>query len=144
MNENEIIQKAFDDIQREEKLSSENIEKKQKEIKKETNKLIKIFKNIDPNIYNIAKNLIEEAAFMSVTLKENRKYIEEHGVKEYYMNGKGQFGYKESVESKNYNTMIKNYSNVIKQMIEFLPKEEKKNAGEDLLKFLASGKKWTI
>ena len=37
--------------------------------------------------------------------------------------------------------MIKNYSNVIKQMIEFLPKEEKKNAGEDLLKFLASGKK---
>ena len=38
------------------------------------------------------------------------------------MNGKGQFGFKESVESKTYNTMIKNYMNVIKQLNEMLPK----------------------
>ena len=57
------------------------------------------------------------------------------------MNGKGQFGYKESVESKNYNAMIKNYTNVVKQIIDFLPKTEKKNAGEELLKFIASGRK---
>ena len=55
------------------------------------------------------------------------------------MNGKGQFGYKESVESKNYNVMIKNYANIVKQLVDFLPKEEKKGAGEDLLKFIASG-----
>lgn len=141
MDEDEAIARAFDKVQNEEKITPEQFEKKKKEIKKEINKLTKIFKKIDVNIYNIAKNLIDEAAFMSVTLKENRKYIEEHGVKELYMNGKGQFGYKESVESKNYNTMIKNYSSVIKQLIDFLPKEEKKNAGEDLLKFIASGKK---
>lgn len=141
MDEDEAIARAFNKVQNEEKITPEQFEKKKKEIKKEINKLTKIFKKIDVNIYNIAKNLIDEAAFMSVTLKENRKYIEEHGVKELYMNGKGQFGYKESVESKNYNTMIKNYTSVIKQLIDFLPKEEKKNAGEDLLKFIASGKK---
>ena len=81
---------------------------------------------------------------MSVTLEENRKYIEEHGVKEIYMNGKGQFGYKESVESKNYNAMIKNYTNLTKEIINFLPKSEKKGAGEDLLKFIAGGNKWII
>ena len=37
------------------------------------------------------------------------------------MNGKGQFGYKESVESKTYNNMIKNYMSVIKQLNEMLP-----------------------
>ena len=141
MDEDEAIARAFNKVQNEEKITPEQYEKKKKQIKKQINKLTKIFKKIDVNIYNIAKNLIDEAAFMSVTLKENRKYIEEHGVKELYMNGKGQFGYKESVESKNYNTMIKNYTSVIKQLIDFLPKEEKKNAGEDLLKFIASGKK---
>lgn len=141
MDEDEAIAKAFENMQNEEKITPEQLEKKKKEVKKEINKLTKIFKKIDQNTYEIAKNLIDEAAFMSITLKENRQYIEEHGVKELYMNGKGQFGYKESVESKNYNTMIKNYSSVIKQLIDFLPKEEKKNAGEELLKFIASGKK---
>ena len=122
-------------------ISQEELEKKKKEIKKEQNRITKIFKNVDKDVYDIAKNLIEEAAFMSATLKENRKYIEEHGVKEFYMNGKGQFGFKESVESKNYNAMIKNYTNLIKQLIDLLPKSDKKNAGEDLLKFIASGKK---
>ena len=141
MDEDEAIAKAFDNVQNEEKITPEQFETKKKEVKKEINKLTKIFKKIDQNTYNIVKNLIDEAAFMSVTLKENREYIEENGVKEFYMNGKGQYGYKESVESKNYNTMIKNYSSVIKQLVDFLPKEEKKNAGEDLLKFLASGNK---
>jgi hypothetical protein len=141
MDEDEVLLKSFQNEQKEEKLSAEQIAQKRKEIKKEKNKLSKIFKKIDTNTFNIAQNLIDEAAFMSVTLKENREYIEEYGVKEFYMNGKGQFGYKESVESKNYNAMIKNYSNVIKQLIDFLPKEEKKSAGEDLLQFIASGKK---
>lgn len=141
MNQDEEVENASNMLKNDEKITPEEYAKKKKEIKKEINRLTKVFKTIDINAYNIAKNLIDEAAFMTVTLKENRKYIEEHGVKEFYMNGKGQFGYKESVESKNYNTMIKNYSNVIKQLIDFLPKDEKKNEGEALLKFIAEGRK---
>ena len=37
--------------------------------------------------------------------------------------------------------MLKNYMSAIKQLIDLLPVDEQKNAGEDLLKFIASGKK---
>lgn len=140
MNKEESISKSILD-ENEKIITEEEIEEKKKKIKKERNKLLKIFKDLDKNVLTLVQNLIEEMAFMSVTLSENRKCIEKKGVKELYMNGKGQFGWKESVESKNYNAMIKNYTNVVKQLVDFLPEKEKKNAGEDLLKFIASGKK---
>lgn len=142
MNKEEVLSKTILDENNNEKLTKEQLEEKKEKIKQQKNKLSKIFKQLDKNTFSLVQNLINEVAFMSVTLEENRIYIEEHGVKELYMNGKGQFGYKESVESKNYNTMIKNYTNVVKQLVDFLPKDEKKNAGEDLLKFIASGRKW--
>lgn len=141
MNKEEVLSKTILDENNNEKLTKEQLEEKKEKIKQQKNKLSKIFKQLDKNTFSLVQNLINEVAFMSVTLEENRIYIEEHGVKELYMNGKGQFGYKESVESKNYNTMIKNYTNVVKQLVDFLPKDEKKNAGEDLLKFIASGRK---
>lgn len=141
MNKEEVLSKTILDENNNEKLTKEQLEEKKKKIEQQKNKLSKIFKQLDKNTFALVQNLINEVAFMSVTLEENRIYIEEHGVKEMYMNGKGQFGYKESVESKNYNAMIKNYTNVVKQLVDFLPKDEKKNAGEDLLKFIASGRK---
>ena len=122
-------------------MSENQLKEKKAKIQKQKNKFNKIFKQLDKDTLGLVQNLIGELAFMSVTLEENREHIEKYGVKELYVNGKGQFGYKESIESKNYNIMIKNYSNVVKQLVDFLPKDEKKLAGEDLLKFIASGKK---
>lgn len=141
MNEDEIISASVLEENRNEKLSSEELATKRNKIKTLKNRFNKLFKQLDKPTFLLVQNLINELAFMSVTLEENRQYIEEFGVKEIYMNGKGQFGYKESVESKNYNAMIKNYTNVVKQLVDFLPKEEKKSVGEDLLKFIASGNK---
>lgn len=95
-----------------------------RQITTEKNKLLNIFKDCDNNIKKIATPLIENASYMKVELAHLKKYNIENGIKEFYMNGKGQFGYKESVESKTYNTMIKNYMNVIKQLNEILPKEK--------------------
>ncbi len=139
MNEDEIISNSILENSQKEKLTEEQLEEKKKKIKKQQNKFKNLFKQLDKDTLELVQNLINELAFMSVTLEDNRKHIEEYGVKELYMNGKGQFGYKESVESKNYNVMIKNYANIVKQLVDFLPKEEKKGAGEDLLKFIASG-----
>lgn len=139
--EDEMVSASVLEENRNEKLSYEELAVKRKKIKTLKNKFNKLFKQLDKPTFSLVQNLINELAFMSVTLEENRQHIEEFGVKEIYMNGKGQFGYKESVESKNYNAMIKNYTNVVKQLVEFLPKEEKKSAGEDLLKFIASGNK---
>ncbi len=95
-----------------------------RQITTEKNKLIKIFKNRDENIRKIANPLIENASYMKVELSHLKKYNIKNGIKEFYMNGKGQFGYKESVESKTYNTMMKNYLSVIKQLNDMLPKGE--------------------
>ena len=141
MDTEKNISAAILDENKEYKLTETELKEKREKIRKTTNELKKIFCKLDKNTLKLVENIIQELAFMSVTLEENRKYIEEHGVKEIYMNGRGQFGYKESVESKNYNAMIKNYTNLTKEIINFLPKSEKKGAGEDLLKFIAGGNK---
>ena len=124
-----------------EEISAGALIEKNKKIKKEKQKLKKVFNKIDKNKQVIVEKLIDNVAFMSITLDELKEDIKKHGVKETYMNGNNQFGFKESVESKTYNTMLKNYMNAVKQLIDLLPDDEKKNAGEDLLKFIASGKK---
>lgn len=123
------------------KLSGQALIEKNNKIKKEKQMLEKIFKKIDKNKQKIVEKLIDNVAFMSITLDELKEDIKKYGIKEEYMNGKNQFGFKESVESKTYNTILKNYMSAIKQLIDLLPIDEQKNAGEDLLKFIASGKK---
>lgn len=113
----------------------------EKRIKVEQNKLKKLFKDIDESKKKLVEKLIYNGAFMSVKLEDLIKYINENGIKEEYKNGENQFGYKESVEIKTYNTLIKNYTNIVKQLTDLLPDEQKKNAGENLLKFIASGNK---
>ena len=105
-----------------EKRSTKEISEFNRQITTEKNKLLNIFKDSANNIKKIAAPLIENASYMKVELSYLKKYNIENGIKEFYMNGKGQFGYKESVESKTYNTMIKNYIAVIKQLNEILPK----------------------
>ena len=124
-----------------EKIDEQLLIKKNSKIEKERQKINKIFAQMDKNKRTIVETLIDNVAFMSITLDELKEDIKTYGVKETYMNGSNQFGFKESVESKTYNTMLKNYMNAVKQLIDLLPEEEKKNAGEDLLKFIASGKK---
>ena len=102
--------------------SKAEIAKYKQMITSEKNKLTKMFKDCDNNTKKIVVSLIDNASYMKAELYHLKQYNIQHGVKEFYMNGKGQFGYKESVESKTYNNMIKNYLNIIKQLNEMLPK----------------------
>lgn len=120
------------------KLPLSDIEARNRKIKEEIEKLEKLFEKIDPSRKSLAEKLINNAAYMSVELEYLKKHNVEYGIKEVYMNGANQFGYKESVESKTYGTMIKNYSNIIKQLNDMLPPTESKvdeddfdNFGED-------------
>lgn len=106
-------------------ISEEQLKNKEKMITKEKNRLNKLFKKLEKNDKELSVKLIENSAFMVVTLEELRNTIKEKGVKEIYMNGKGQYGFKESVESKTYNTMIKNYMNIMKQLNDMLPIDNK-------------------
>ena len=74
------------------------------------------------------ESLVDEAAFMAASLYELRKIINEKGYTEEYQNGANQKGIKKCSEVEIYNTMIKNYSAIIKQHTDLLPKEQEKNA----------------
>ena len=105
----------------------------------ELEKLNKIFQNIDDDKKQVVGGLIENAAFMADELQKLRIYITEHGCTETYQNGANQFGKKKSSEADMYNTMIKNYTSVIKQLLEQLPKG---SGEEDELMGFIKGKKW--
>ena len=119
----------------EEGLSGQALIDKNKEIKKEINRLKKLFKELPENKKKMSERLIENAGFMSITLEDLRKDIIKYGVKETYVNGKDQFGFKESIESKTYNNMIKNYMNIIKQLNDMLPQEKKIDEKDEFDRF---------
>lgn len=118
-----------------EKQDSDLIVQKNKAIKKELNRLKKLFKDLPENKKKISEKLIDNAAFMSVSLEELKKDIILYGVKETYVNGKEQFGFKESIESKTYNITIKNYMAIIKQLNEMLPEDKQINEDDEFDKF---------
>lgn len=121
-----------------EKISGQELIDKNKKITKETNKLKKLFKELPENKKKMAEKLIENASFMSITLDELKDDIKLYGVKETYVNGKDQFGFKESIESKTYNTMVKNYMNIIKQLNDMLPEDKKINEDDEFERFNGS------
>ena len=118
-----------------EKLSGQALIDKNNKIRKETQKLKKLFNDLPDNKKKMAEKLIENASFMSITLDELKEDIKVYGVKETYVNGKDQFGFKESIESKTYHTMIKNYMNIIKQLNDMLPEEKQINEDDEFERF---------
>lgn len=112
-----------------------------KEVKKrskELNKLKKIFKDIEPSKRQTVEKLISNAAFMAESLDELQEIIREKGFVEEYQNGANQFGIKKCSEVEIYNTMIKNYSSVVKQLVDLLPSGAA-SGSDELLDFI-SGK----
>ena len=102
---------------------------------KELNKLKKIFKDIEPGKQKTVEKLISNAAFMAESLDELQEIIREKGFTEEYQNGAHQYGVKKCSEVEIYNTMIKNYSSVIKQLVDLLP-DDAANSGDELLNFI--------
>lgn len=108
-------------------------EDKERLIKKEKNKLNKIFKNINKDRLKVVEKLIDSASFMSVTLHDLEEKINKNGTISKYKNGENQYGTKKSPEVEVYNTMVKNYTSVIKQLLDQLPQSESdplKDGGE--------------
>lgn len=117
------------------KITGKALVEKNQKIKKETQRLKKLFKELSDNKKKMAEKLIENASFMSITLDELKEDIKVYGVKETYVNGVNQFGFKESIESKTYNTMVKNYMNIVKQLNDMLPEQKQINEDDEFDKF---------
>lgn len=119
----------------------QKLDKMQKDrlIKAELRKLNKFFQNIPEDRQKIIKGLKEQAAFMYATLMELQEIMNTEGPVELFEQGKQKM-LREHPASKVYNSMIRNYSNVIKQLLELMPTEEKKAAEDELLAFIKKAK----
>ncbi len=115
-------------------------------IKKEKERLTKIFENMDPNKAKIVEKLIQEAAFQAATLDETREIIKKTGVVEEYQNGANQKGVKKSSAVEVYDKLVNTYSRIIRQLCDMLPVvepgvKEEKDPAEELLDYISEMKR---
>lgn len=113
---------------------------REKKINDEIKRIKKLYKNLEKNKIKVVEGLVAEAAFMKLSLEELREDLFENGMTELYENGP-QVVNRERPETKIYATIIQRYSNVMKQLIDYMPTEEKKEEKDQLMEFLSRGKK---
>lgn len=103
----------------------ENLSKleREKRIDAERKRLNTLFKNIDKRKRNVVQGLIERAAFMRVSLSDLEEDINENGFVEQFSQGNQEPYERKRPAADQYNTMSTNYSKVIKQLSDLLPKD---------------------
>ena len=116
---------------------------KEKNIKQEINRIKKLYKDFPKEKSKVLEGLINESAFIKVSLEELRDNLLKNGFTEMFEQGEQRFN-RERPEVKIYTTFIQRYSNVMKQLIDLLPVEVKKEEADELLEFLNRNKikKW--
>lgn len=94
-------------------------------IKDEFDRLSKIFENVDPDKRGVTLNLIQNAAFMAVSLKDLQEIIRTDGWISTYNNGGGQGGERVSPAATQYAKMVATYNSTIKTLLDLLPKSDR-------------------
>lgn len=95
---------------------------REEELKKEIKLIKDLIKDVDKKKAKGLSTLIEQTAFMAVTLRELKETIAIKGVTCEYQNGENQKGTKRTVEVEVYNNMIKNYISAMSKILEQSPK----------------------
>lgn len=108
------------------------------EIKKEIRKINILFKDLDRNVKKTVESLIQNAAYMAVTLRDLQKTLDSEGLICEYQNGENQWGTKKSPEVEIYNTMVKNVISAMKAINDYLPKDKMKKYDDDFEDFVNS------
>lgn len=116
-------------------------EEKDRQTKKEMLKLRRLFKNLPKDKMKAADGLIQEAAFMKVTLEETRHVIDQEGILEKFEQGAQKF-LREHPATKVYNTMIQRYTTVCRQLFDMIPDPDAgKQAEDELMAFVKKARK---
>ena len=105
---------------------------KENRIDEELKRISHFFENAAASDKAIIAPLLQNAAFMRITLENLQVIINEEGPTEVYQNGEHQKGIKQSAALQSYNSTIKNYASVIKTLVTFLPPEQRKITASSL------------
>ena len=111
---------------------------KHERIEEEKKKLTRQFTQLDNKTKKVLSSLIDNAAFMTIELQYLQENIKKNGVTCEYQNGANQWGTKKSPEVEVYNSMIKNYVTIMKQLSDLLPKGSSKTIKDPFDDFLGS------
>ena len=104
---------------------------KQKRIKKEINRLKKLFRDIDENKKKLVQTTIEDVAFLTVTMQDLRENIVREGTTVTYKNGEDQYGTKQSPDAQLYLQMSQKQTQAMKILIDCMPKTPASTVKDD-------------
>ena len=103
-------------------------------IKKKKTKLNKLYKNLPKDRLDLAKDLIDRAAYMIVSLEDMEERINADGLMIKMDQGKYEIDRAHPLLA-SYTSMVKSYNTTIKQLNEFLPPTDAAVAGQALMTF---------
>ena len=113
---------------------------KARKIKREIRRLRQLLADIPAAQLKAAEGLIQEAAFMRLTLEEARYIIDQQGVLENFEQGAQRF-IREHPATKVYGTMINRYTTVCKALADLVPGKPAGGATSDELAAFLQGKR---
>lgn len=87
--------------------------------------LLEVFADLPEKQLRVASDLIDQAAFMAVTLEDLAVSISENGTVEEYTNGANQSGRKISSDAKLYSSLISKYTALVAKLLQLIPGEKK-------------------
>jgi hypothetical protein len=100
---------------------------KEKKIRKETKRLLKVFEGLEPNKLATVAALIDRAAYITVSLQELEVELNEYGWTEEYNNGRLQSGLKKSAAAEVHISLTKNLNAIMKQLLDLVPPAQKES-----------------
>lgn len=95
---------------------------KDQRIRKEYLRMCELFAAMPENELAFCDPLLQNAAFMKVTLEDLQDAINENGVTDCYQNGANQSGTKASADLQAYNSLAKVYNALMEKLSNRLPK----------------------
>ncbi|HBF9753623.1 TPA: hypothetical protein KO397_003653 [Clostridioides difficile] len=112
---------------------------KEKKIKQEVSRLKKNYKDLEKEKVKILDGLVNEAAFLKISLEETREILTKEGLTEIFKQGKQEFE-RERLQVKIYLNFMKLYSSVMKQLIDIIPSDKKQEEEDKLIEFIKKGR----
>ena len=94
-------------------------------IKREKDRLLQIFKDLDENKLKTCSALIDRAAFIKISLEDLEDQLNKTGWIEPYQNGENQSGMKKAAAADVHISLTKNLNSIIKQLLDLVPPAQK-------------------
>lgn len=115
------------DVKSEEEIARSRERRKKKLIAAELKKLENLFAPLGEKEREFLQPLLENAAFMRVTLDELQQQINQDGAVDSYQNGAAQHGVKISANIQAYNQLMKTYHALMDKLLSRLPADQRQH-----------------